>query len=91
MVDGHKVLLCNIYVPNTDKSEFFETVFENIEDMDCENVVICGDFILIINPLIDYYNYRNTNNPNARLKLLELIEHNNYIDAFRQISPQTRR
>ena len=90
MVDGHKVLLCNIYAPNTCKPEFVETVFENIEDMDCENVVICGDFNLIINPLIDYYNYRQTNNPNARLKLLELIEQNK-LDAFRQISPETRR
>ena len=91
MVDGHKVLLCNIYAPNTDKPEFFKTVFQNIEDVDSENVVICGYFNLVINPPIDYYNYRQTNNPNARLKLLELIEQNSYIDAFRQISPETRR
>ncbi|KAK3093924.1 hypothetical protein FSP39_021885 [Pinctada imbricata] len=91
MIDGHKVLICSVYAPNVDTPEFFENLFENIEDMDCENVVICGDFNLVMDPLIDYCNYRQTNNPNARLKLLELIDHFNYIDAFRQFHPNTRR
>ena len=46
----HKILLYNIYAPNTDSPEFFEELFQNIDDFDNENLVICGDYNLVLGP-----------------------------------------
>ena len=70
MIEGHNVTLCNIYAPNDDKPVFFESLFETIDDFTCEHFILCGDFNLVFNPDLDYYNYINMNNPNARNKLL---------------------
>ena len=43
----HKILFCNIYAPNTDSPEFFEELFQNIDDFDNENLVICSLIFLM--------------------------------------------
>ena len=87
----HKILFCNIYAPNTDSPEFFEELFQNIDDFNNENLVICGDYNLVLDPELDLYNYVHLNNPQARMKLLEYIEEKDLIDAYRQFYPETRR
>ena len=41
-----RVLIGNIYAPNNDCPEFFDNVFDLIERMDCENIILAGDFNL---------------------------------------------
>lgn len=90
-IEGHEVLICNVYGPNNDKPPFFDNVQKCIDDMQCSNIIWCGDFNLVLNPDLDYYNYKSTNNPKARDKVLELMESNGYIDPFRQLHENTRR
>lgn len=90
-IEGHEVLICNVYGPNNDNPLFFDNIQNFINDMQCTNIIWCGDFNLVLNPDLDYYNYKNINNPKARDKVLELIENNNYIDPFRQLHENIRR
>ena len=90
-IDGHEVILCNVYGPNTDSPEFYENMQTHINDMQCEDIVWCGDFNLVLNPNLDCYNYKCINNPKARDKILELIETYSYIDPFRQLHEKLRR
>ena len=41
-----EVVLANIYAPNCDSPEFFNSIFEMIELMNCENIILGGDFNL---------------------------------------------
>lgn len=63
----------------------------HIDDMQCHNVIWCGDFNLVLDPTIDCYNYKGINNPKARNKVLEMIETYAYIDPFRQLHEDLRR
>ena len=90
-IEHQRLTLINLYGPNTDTPIFFETISEIIEDFDNSSYILCGDFNLVINPDLDYYNYVNINNEKARSKLLEIIEHKNLVDPFREIFPNKKR
>lgn len=90
-IEGHEVLICTIYGPNNDTPLFFENIQNHIDDMQCSNIIWCGDFNLVLNPDLDYYNYKYINNSKARDKVLEIMESNSYIDPFRQLHENIRR
>ena len=54
-------------------ADSFENPFNN-QRLQC----ICGDFNCVLNPEIDYSNYKHINNKNARDILLKNIHHENY-------------
>ena len=65
--DGHQVLLnikkyeqeytlCNIYAPNQDDPSFFMSVFKSIVKFGKENIILDGDFNLVMKPDIDRLN-----------------------------------
>ncbi|KAK3105615.1 hypothetical protein FSP39_001875 [Pinctada imbricata] len=54
-----------------------------IDEFNSDFVIMAGDFNLVMNPELDYYNYRRTNNPNARKQVLKLMEEHNLSDVWR--------
>ena len=67
-----KINLINVYAPNQDDPNFFQTLRGLVDNAEFDYVMICGDFNLVLDPVLDSYNYNNINNPKARLKLLPL-------------------
>lgn len=85
------ITLANIYGPNTDKPNFFVKLMESIDSFKNDDIIICGDFNLVINPDMDCDNYLQINNPIARNKLLEIIHERKLIDTFRELNPNINR
>ena len=52
---------------------------------------ICGDFNLVLDPILDLDNYRNVNNPKSREKLIEIMDDLNIIDYYRTLHSNERR
>ena len=44
--------ICNIYTPNDDNPHFFNEVLKELSEM-TENIIIVGDFNLVLNPCMD--------------------------------------
>lgn len=82
-VSDKKITLVSLYGPNEDKPQFYKNLRNYILDFNNDNVVICGDWNLVLDPEMDTENYRHINNPNARLEVLKFIDEDNYIDAYR--------
>ena len=80
------LILASIYGPNDDMPHFYKTLRKNINDFNNENVVICGDWNLVLDPDMDTENYRHVNNPNARLEVIKFIDEDEFIDIFRFIN-----
>ena len=57
LVEKKRILVINIYGPNNDKPEFYTSLFQKFEDFNYEYIIMCGDFNLVQNPHIDYFNY----------------------------------
>ena len=85
IIQGNRISLVTLYGPNKDKPTFFENINLILDELGNEHIIMCGDFNLVLEPEIDTENYQHVNNPNARNKLLEIIENKNLIDAYRQL------
>ena len=56
-IDDCRFTLANIYGPNTDDPQFYENIVQLIRKIENDDVVICGDWNLILNPDCDMDNY----------------------------------
>lgn len=85
-----RFLLCCIYGPcgNDKPSEtFFEHLQKCIDEFDCENIIICGDFNATLNQKLDCKNYVNEHKPSTRKMVLNLMKNKHLIDIFREMNP----
>ena len=72
----------NIYGPNTDNPNFFENIYDYLEQIEIDHVVIGGDMNFTVDPDNDCLNYRRENNLNAKSKFLQLANSNGLIDIW---------
>lgn len=85
-----RFLLCCIYGPSgNDKpsADFFEHLQKRIDEYDCENIIVCGDFNATLNQKLDCKNYFNEHKPNTRKMVLNLMKDKHLIDIFREMNP----
>ena len=64
---------------------------KNIADFENDNVIICGDWNLILDFEKDCYNYLHINNPRARNMVLSLMEEENFVDVWRLMNENTKK
>ena len=86
-----ELTLVNIYGPNRDRPEFYELLEEKLQTFQNTYTIIAGDWNLVLNPDIDYCNYRHVNNQNAQEKVIQLIDDLQLVDIWREINPEIRR
>jgi len=91
IIDNENLTLITIYGPNADTPNFFKDLLEIIDDFGNDDIIVCGDFNLVINPELDYENYLHTNNRAARQKVLEIMEERELVDCYRHLNPHTKR
>ena len=80
--------LINIYGPNRDSPEFYLKIKQKIEELNLTNIIWGGDWNLVINPNLDYHNYKNINNKKAQEKVIETMGEMNLVDVWREINPE---
>ena len=90
-VNSNRFTLANIYGPNNDSPTFYENIMNQIDTYTDESVILCGDFNLVQDPKLDYYNYKNINNLKAQKKILEIKEIHNLFDPYREKYPDLKR
>lgn len=88
---GEDYLIANIYGPNRDNPEFYERLNTIIKNFSCANIILTGDWNLVLDPSKDYENYKTVNNLKAQEKLLQIINDLNLCDIWREMNPECRR
>ena len=89
---NERYTLANIYGPSEgDKPEFFTKIFDLIENIGNRQILIAGDWNVILNPSLDAQNYRSFNNrPRSRKLILDKINDLNLNDIFREVYPDKK-
>ena len=80
--DSDLTLVC-IYGPNKDNPQFYQTIYDKICIKECA-CILCGDFLLVLNPDVDCLNYVNINNTKARGTVQNLILELDRFDCWRE-------
>ena len=83
--------LVNIYGPNNDNPQFYEGIRQHLEQQSYDKIIMGGDWNLVLDPNLDYHNYKNVNNIKAKDKVVEIMDEFNLCDIWREINPEMLR
>ena len=86
------LIIANIYAPNRDTPEFFQTIEQYLDEFgDDTPIVLGGDWNLVLEQQRDSYNYKRLNNVRAQRKVLNMSKKYELIDVFRERCPIAKR
>ena len=85
------ITLINIYGPNRDNPDFYSKINQKIDELNLTNIIWAGDWNLVMNPNIDYHNYKHNNNPRAQEKIIDIMNEKGLVDIWREMNPEIMR
>jgi len=83
--------LCNIYVPNTDDPTFFKNVSEEKLPFKCDEIIICGDFNLVLVVSKDKTGGKPTKHWNSLKELKYSQDNLDLTYIWRDLKPEAKR
>ena len=86
-----ELLLVNVYGPNRDNPEFYEKLMNTIKDYNNHNIIAVGDWNLVLDPSLDYENYKHVNNPKSKEVVENMMIQLDLTDIWRENNPECRR
>ena len=84
-------VLINLYAPNKDDPIFFQNIYTLLSNINLNNIIIGGDWNLVLNPAVDSSNYKHINNIKSKIEVDNLIMNFNLTDIFRQVNPTVKK
>lgn len=70
---NQRLTLINLYGPNNDSPNFFQSISDYIDRINNSDFIICGDYNCVLDPKLDSYNYKFVNNPKNRNQIIETM------------------
>ena len=86
-----ELLLVSIYGPNKDDPAFYEELSNRIKNYGNNNVILVGDFNMVLEQEIDCFNYKHINNPKAKKVVEDMMQDIPLTDVWRESNPESRR
>ena len=83
--------VANIYAPNEDDPIFFQGFFDHLSSFKCEEIIIGGDFNLVLNVEKDKRGGLARTHKNALKLIQDFSENLGLADVWRIINPEARR
>ena len=85
------LFIINLYGPNEDKPKLYKDLRQKYKYFDNDNIIMCGDWNLVINPDLDTNNYLHINNLRVRQEILHnIIEDDDFYDIYRVFHDKKR-
>lgn len=92
LVDNkYNITLVNLYGPNRDDQDFYSNVGNIIEEFGNEFVILCGDWNVVQDFMLDCHNYVKENNPKNRIEIQNLKNKFNLVDPWRVNNPTSKK
>ena len=84
-------LLISLYGPNKDDPLFYNKLKQHILEFKVDYTIIGGDWNLVQNFNLDYFNYKHYNNEKAQKQVNEMMIDLDLIDIWRELNPDLKR
>ena len=82
-IEKRRISLAVLYGPNIDTPTFYNDLQNIVTRMGNANIIMVGDWNLLLDPSVDGTNYKHINNPQARQRVLKMMAELNLFDIFR--------
>ena len=89
--NGKNLTLANIYAPSEDDPTFFKYLFDHLQDFQGDEIIIGGDFNLVLDVEKDKKGRLAKTHRNAQKPIYEICENLDIVDAWRVLNPDARR
>lgn len=89
-IQSTPITLLNIYGPNRDEPEFFRKTLNLIPDISTTNLILGGDFNLVLDTYLDRSSTQRIPLPKASIFLNTFISNSGLIDIWRILNPSGR-
>ena len=83
-INQEKIVLVNVYGPNSDSPNFYKELTQKLQEYENPNIVCCADWNLVLDPTVDYSNYKHVNNPEAADSVKVMMETLALTDIWRE-------
>ena len=90
-IENQLYTIANIYGPNNDDPEFFQQFGENLLDFSGENIILAGDFNLVLEVEKDKQGGNTTTHNNALQELDKIIQNLDLGDIWRDLNSESKR
>ena len=84
-IDDIKYVIGSVYAPNKDTPKFFTELFNQIDLLECENIIVGGDMNLVMNLNLDSTGRLSNNFKSVRV-IEECMVQNKISDAWRAVN-----
>ena len=84
-------LIVSLYRSDWDDPEFYIELEEQINEVGFENIIIGGDWNLVLDFKLDYYNYKHHHNTKTQEQVDNFIINLYLLDIWRKLYPNMRR
>ena len=91
MANGKNITLVNLYAPNDDNPNFFNTLFTHLLDFQCEEIIIGGDFNLVLDIEKGKSGGLARTHLNAKKVVNDFCENMDLVDAWRILNSDISR
>lgn len=88
--EGSELTLLNVYAPNIDDPEFFKTMFHSLRQMDPREIILAGDFNLVLDIELDKMGGRKVTHWNSQKIVKAYMEELNLVDIWRIQHPEAK-
>ena len=89
--NGKPITLANIYAPNDDDPNFFKSFFEHLSDFQCEEIIIGGDFNVVLDLEKDKKGGLARTHKNALKVVQDFFENLDLKEIWRILNSETKR
>ena len=89
--NGKQLTLVNLYAPNDDDPNFYTSVFEHLADFQCDEVIIGGDYNLVLDVEKDKKGGLAKTHKKSREVLNKFTEDLDLVDVWRVQNPESQR
>ena len=91
VAESKHLTVANIYAPNEDDPNFFQVFFDNLSNFKCEEIIIGGDFNLVLDVEKDKRGGLARTHKNALKIIRDLSENLGLTDIWRLLNSEARR
>ena len=84
-------LVISLYGPNKDDPLFYNNLQKHILEFKFDYIIIGGDWNLVQDFNLDYFNYKHYNNEKAQKQVHEMMTELDLVDIWRVLNPELKR